>query len=139
MLRLRTLRIGLVVLLVSLATAAVAVAAAGNSIRVVLPKQIGAGAVKMSINGHSSAAGHAVWLVSQGGSCSPNYNVESHHKSVTIWVSDQAVHAGDFSVKYLPHITGASVKGLHFCAYLTKFTTSDKFVTEAYESLHVPK
>ncbi len=123
----------------TLLTASVAAAAAGNSIRIVLPKHIGSGAVKMSVDGHASAAGRAVWLESQPGSCSPNYNVESHHKNLTIWISDEAVHTVNFQVKYLPHITGASVEGVHFCAYLTTFTTSDTFVTKAYESLHVPK
>jgi hypothetical protein len=123
----------------SLLTASVAAATAGNSIRIVLPNHIGAGAVKMSVDGHASAAGRAVWLESQPGSCSANYNVESHHKNLTTWISGQAVHAGNFQVKYLPHIVGASVKGVHFCAYLTTFTSSDKFVTQAYESLHVPK
>jgi hypothetical protein len=136
---LRGLKTVIVALFALLATAAVALAVAGYSIRIVLPTQIGTGAVKMSINGHASASGRAVWLVSQAGSCSSNYNVESHHKNVTIWISDEAVHAGNFRVKYLPHITGASVKGVHFCAYLTKFTASDTFATEAYESLHVPR
>jgi hypothetical protein len=124
--------------LVSLATAAVAEAAPHDSIKIVLPNRIGSGTVKMSLTGRSSGSHPAVWLVSQNGNCSSNYNVESH-RNVTIWISGQSVHDGTFRVKYLPHLTGASVKGVHFCAYLTLFTTSDTFVTEAYESLHVKK
>ncbi len=132
------LRTLVALVLASLATAGIAAAAAHDSIRIVLPKKIGKGTVKMSLAGFASGSHPAVWLVSQRGNCSSNYNVESH-RNVTIWISGQSVHDGNFRVKYLPHLTGAGVKGVHFCAYLTLFTTSDTFVTEAYESFHVEK
>lgn len=134
----RGLRTLIALFLASLASAVVAAAATRDSIKIVLPTTIPSGTVKMSITGDASGSGRSVWLVSTRSSCVTNFNVESH-RNVTVWISGQAVHAGTYRVKYLPHITGVSVKGVHFCAYLTLFTTSDTFVTKAFESLHVPK
>lgn len=132
--------LGMVVALLvgSLVAAVAAAAASPDGVKILLPKTIGTGAVKMSVTGYASGTHPAVWLVSQRGTCSSDFNVESH-RNTTVWISGQTVHDGSFRVKYLPHLVGADVKGVHFCAYLTLFTTSDTFVTEAHESLHVPK
>jgi hypothetical protein len=126
-------------LLASLASAVVAAAASRNSIRIALPMHIGSGAVRLSVTGHASGFGAAVWLLSQHGTCSSSFNAETYRKHLTSWITDHLVHDGSFRVRYLPHITGATVEGVHFCAYLTRFVTGDKFVTEAYESLRVQK
>jgi hypothetical protein len=126
--------VALAPLCVALAASAAA-ATPGDSIKLVLPKQLHKGmTVTLVLKGYASGTKPEVSLYSQPQPCAKSFTNEIKFHNLTIWIDGGHVRG---NYRYTDRVGFATpTHGTqNFCAYLTSFTPTFSYITKAHESV----
>lgn len=124
----------------SLMLALSATAAPHASIKIVLPKHILVGKrIVIELTGDAAGFKPEVSLYSQPQKCRSSFTAENKFRNPTIFVDGGHVK-GHYVYKDPADFAQGTHKSLYFCAYLTSFTPSFSYITQAHASVrfHVP-
>jgi hypothetical protein len=123
------------VLLAALALALAATAAPRDSIRLVLPKKlVSTRRETIVLTGYASGKTPLVWLYSQPQKCGSTLAAEDKFNNQTIWITGGHVN-GHYRYKDPVGFLTPTKGRQNFCAYLTSFTPTFSYITEAHESV----
>ena len=116
--------------------AATTAAAPRDSIKLaVTPKPFHVGGVTILLTGYASGKKPEVSLYSSPQPCRSSFTNEAKFHDLTIWIDGGHVHG---NYRYTDKVAGFS-KPTHgpqyFCAYLTSFSPTFTYITEAHESM----
>jgi hypothetical protein len=126
---------GLAVLCVTLGAAAAA-ATPRDSLKLVLPKHLHTGMnATLVLAGYASGTKPEVSLFSQPQPCASTFTAEVKFHNLTIWV--EGGHVKDHQYRYKDPVGfSKSTRGSqNFCAYLTSFSSTFSYITEAHETV----
>lgn len=116
--------------------AATAAAAPRDSIKLVLPKHLHPGVrVALVLTGYASGKRPEVSLYSQPQPCRSSFTSENKFHNPTIWIDGGHVN-GHYRYTDRVGFSESTTSKRHFCAYLTSFTPTFSYITEAHEALH---
>jgi hypothetical protein len=110
-------------------------AAPHNSIHLVLPEHIPTTKrLTIVLTGYASGTKPEVWLYSQPQRCPSTLTAEVKFNNQTIWISGGPVH-GHYRYKDPVGFPSPTHGSQNFCAYLTSFSPTYSFITEAHHTV----